>query len=397
MKQNISHIIIHYSEIGIKGNNRGWFENKLAQNIKNKLKKEFLENFNVQRISGRLLIEFNTNLSPKSIASLQSILSTIFGVANFSFAVKSSQKLELLKKDSWEMMKDKTFKTFRITTKRSNKNFSMTSEEVNREIGAYIWKKLATKKKEPIVNLKNPDIEIFVEIVDQNAFIYTEKIDGAGGMPIGTSGKALSLLSGGIDSPVASYYGLKRGVKIDFVHFHSLPYTSTASNEKVIALAKKLNKFQNKAQIFMVPFAKIQQEIVMNCPEKLRILMYRRLMMQIAERTAFENKYLALYTGESVAQVASQTLENISATNDAVSLPVLRPLIGFDKIEIIAKAQEIDTYEISILPHEDCCTRFIPKHPETRAKLTNIHLAEKNLDIRKLIQQAVSDTEIVKI
>ncbi|HFC76660.1 MAG TPA: tRNA 4-thiouridine(8) synthase ThiI, partial [Candidatus Moranbacteria bacterium] len=333
-------------------------------------------------------------------------LKEIFGIANFSFTKEVLQDIEVLKKECWKMVKDNFLaekkpafnkKTFRVTTQRSNKNFPMTSEEINREVGGYIFEKLKNKGLNPKVSLKNPDIECFIEIVNKTAFIFAEKIKGLNGMPVGTGGRALAMLSGGIDSPVAGYYGLKRGVNIDFIHFHSLPYTSVASNEKVEALAKKLLKFQMQAKIFMVPFAKIQQEIVIKCPEKLRVIMYRRLMLKIAEKIAEEKKYLALYSGESVAQVASQTLENILATNDAVSMTILRPLSGFDKEEIIEIAKKIDTYDISILPHEDCCTRFVPKHPETRAKLEDVRNAEKKLDLKKVINEAIAEMEVIKI
>jgi len=193
---------------------------------------------------------------------------------------------------------------------------------------------------------------------------------------------------------VAAYLTLKRGAKVDFVHFHSLPYTSTASNEKVLELTQELSKFQGKAKLFMVPFAKIQQQIVMQAPEKLRVVLYRRLMMKIAQEIARQNKVLALITGEVLSQVASQTLENIYVTNDAVKMPIFRPLIGFDKLEIMRKAQEIGTYETSILPHEDCCTRFIPKHPETKAKLEEVILAEDKLDVDGLINEAIVNMEI---
>lgn len=400
-------IIIHYNEIGLKGGNRDWFEKKLVQNIREKMRKDGFVDFELRRIVGRILLKIVNKklgnkkdfeeLSKKTVNKIEAILKNTFGIANFSFAKEVSQDIEILEKECWKLLKNKKFKTFRITTQRSNKEFSMTSEEINREIGGYIFEKLEKKNLKPSVSLKNPSVECFVEIVNKTAFIFMKKIKGLNGMPVGTGGKALVMLSGGIDSPVAGYYGLKRGVDVDFIHFHSLPYTSTASNEKVEALAKKLLKFQPKAKIFMVPFAKIQQDIVMNCPEKLRVIMYRRLMLKIAERVAQEKKYLALYSGESVAQVASQTLENILATNDAISMTVLRPLCGFDKAEIIEKAQEIDTYDISILPHEDCCTRFIPKHPETRAKVKDVRDAEKNLDIEKIIQEAVEKMETLKI
>ena len=391
--------IIHYNEIGLKGKNREWFEKVLVRNIREMLKKEGWNDFEAQRIFGRIVLKFSKvkNSDVSAEKKIKKILGSIFGIANFSSAKEISPEMASLKKACWDFLKNKRFKTFRVTTQRSNKNFPMTSEEINREVGGYIFDKLAKKKLKPKVSLKNPDEECRIEIVEKRAFVCATKSVGLGGMPVGTSGKALAMLSGGIDSPVASYYGLKRGVKIDFIHFHSLPYTSTASNEKVEALAKKLLQFQINAKIFMVPFAKIQQEIVMKCPEKLRVIMYRRLMLRIAEKIAEREKHLALYSGESVAQVASQTLENILATNDAVNITVLRPLCGFDKSEIIARAQEIGTYEISILPHEDCCTRFVPKHPETRADLPAVRKAEKELDLGKIIREAIEETEIVKI
>ncbi len=395
-------IIIRYNEIGLKGKNRDWFEKKLVQNIKNKIKKE---NFNfcikTKRVPGRILLEImSEKVSNGDLLKIEKILSEIFGIANFSFAKKISQDIDILKKECWKLIKLKILsseKTFRITTQRLNKNFLMTSEEINKEIGGYIFEKLKNKKLNPRVNLKNPDIECFIEIINKWAFIFLKKKMGLNGMPVGTGGRALAMLSGGIDSPVAAYYGLKRGVKIDFIHFHSLPYTSSASNEKVISLAKKLSKFQEFGKVFMVPFAEIQQEIIIKCPEKLRVIMYRRLMLKIAEKIAQKNKYLALYSGESVAQVASQTLENILATNSAVNITIMRPLCGFDKAEIIKIAKKIETYDISILPHEDCCTRFIPKHPEIHAKLESVIMAEKNINLNEVIKKAIKKTEIISI
>jgi len=398
MTKKLNIIICHYAEIGIKGGNRNYFEQKLAKNIKERLAKELPSSFEyVKRISGRILIKLanekqpNNNLKANKniLYTKYEILDTIFGVANFSFAIESKQDIKTLKRDCWDLIKNKKFKTFRITAQRSQKDFPMTSEEINKEIGAYIVEKSGKK-----VNLTKPDINCFIEIVDGRAFVYLEKIKGPGGMPVSANGKALVLLSGGIDSPVAAYYAFKRGVKADFVHFHSMPYTTPASVEKVKDLAKTLEKFQIRSKIFLVPFADIQKEIVLKAPEKLRVILYRRLMLRIAEKLAQDNNYLALYTGESVGQVASQTLENIRATEDAINLPVLRPLIGFDKEDIIKKAKEIGTYEISILPHEDCCTRFVPKHPETKANLKDVQEAEKKLEVKKMVGEAVKKIEI---
>ncbi|MCD6149174.1 tRNA 4-thiouridine(8) synthase ThiI [bacterium] len=394
MLHNTSYIICHYAEIGIKGGNRNYFERILAKNIKEKLDKELPDSFeHIKRISGRILVKLSSSEKQikNSLNTYYLILTTTFGIANFSFAIESKQDIKILKKDCWDLIRNKKFKTFRITAQRSQKDFPMTSEEINKEVGAYVVEK--SKKK---VNLTKPDVNCFIEIVDRRAFIYLEKIKGPGGMPVGSNGKALILLSGGIDSPVAAYYALKRGVKADFIHFHSMPYTTPASVEKVKNLAKILGKFQIQSKIFLVPFADIQKEIVLKTPEKLRIIIYRRLMLRIAEKLAQDNKYLALYTGESVGQVASQTLENINATEDAINLPILRPLIGFDKEDIIKKAKQIGTYEISILPHEDCCARFVPKHPEIKADLKEVQIAEKKLDIEKMIEKAVEKIKIEK-
>lgn len=395
-------IIIHYNEIALKKGNRDYFEKKLINNIKERFNKEFPDKLEeIKRFPGRFLIKME---STTELQAISYTLQAIFGIANFSFVTEVEQNIDNFKESCWKLLKDDFStkegsaadgKTFRVATQRSNKNFPMTSEEINREVGGYIYDKLEKRGMKPKVDLKNPDKVCFIEIFNNKAFIFSEKINGLGGMPVGTSGKALALLSGGIDSPVAAYYGLKRGVSIDFIHFHSLPYTSPASNEKVKELAKKLLKFQLSAKVFMVPFADIQQEIVMKCPEKLRVVMYRRMMMKIAEGIASKKGHKALYTGESVAQVASQTLENIAATNDAIrDIPILRPLIGFDKSEIIEIAKKIDTYETSILPHDDCCTRFVPKHPETKADLDEVRKAEKNLDTKKLIDEATGTTEV---
>ena len=399
-----SYTIIRYGEIALKGKNRRFFEEKLVANIKEKLSRQLPESFEfIRRISGRILIKTKGSIPNSKFQ----ILNYIFGIHSFSFASESSQDINKLKKDCWNLMKDKKFRTFRITAQRSNKNYPLTSQEINEQIGAYIVKKLE-KKVHPVklrqghtrftgfnrVNLKNPDINCFIEIVEKYAFTYLEKIPGPGGMPVGTGGKALVLLSGGIDSPVAAYYLLKRGVEVDFIHFHSMPYTSPASVEKVKRLTDIINKFQSGSKIFLVPFADIQKEIMMKVPEKLRVIFYRRLMMKIAEEVARKENYLALITGESVGQVASQTLENMKVIEDAVKLPVLRPLCGFDKEEIINIARRIGTFEISILPHDDCCTRFVPKHPETRARMEEVKQAEKNLEVKKMIKEVMGKIEI---
>ncbi|MCK9378629.1 MAG: tRNA 4-thiouridine(8) synthase ThiI [Candidatus Moranbacteria bacterium] len=396
------HIIIHYNEIALKGGNRRYFETILIQNIQTFLQRDFPEmQFETKNLFGRILVSTSKSIDAEAENKITEILKLVFGIANFSFAWNFSRDLEEIQKNIWQIVKkeklEKKLKTFRISARRSDKSFPLTSNQINQQIGSYLFLKLEKKFPKIKVSLKNPNLNCFIEITEKTSFVYFEKIKGAGGIPVSASGKALALLSGGIDSPVAAYFGMKRGVKIDFIHFHSLPFVSPASIEKVKQLAKITSRFQPSSKIFLVPFGNIQKEILINIPEKLRILFYRRLMMQISESIAKKEKYLALYTGESVAQVASQTLENIHATNEAVEILVLRPLIGFDKEDIIAKAQEIRTFETSIIPHQDCCTRFVPKHPETRAKIEEIKKAEKNLDIPKIIQSALKNMEIEKI
>lgn len=382
-------ILCHYDEIALKGKNRDYFEKKLVENVDSRLKKEFGENnfWKVRRIAGRIIVEIEKGFKIEKEKLL--ILKEVFGVVNFSFAEESVPDIDELKKTCWKLLREKTFDSFRITASRADKNFPLTSQEINKEIGAYVGEK--TKAQ---VKLKDAQAECFIELANRRAFIYVDKIQGAGGLPVGSGGKCLALLSGGIDSPVAAYYILKRGARMDFIHFHSLPYTSMASNEKVLALAQELSKFQGRAKVYMVPLAKIQQQIVMQAPEKLRVVLYRRLMMRITEVVARKNKCLALVTGEVLSQVASQTLENIFVTDSAVNMPIFRPLIGMDKIEITKKAQEIGTYETSILPHEDCCTRFVPKHPETKANLAEVEMAEEKLNVEELVGEAIEGMEV---
>ena len=385
-------IICHYAEIGLKGKNRKFFEEGLMGNIKT----SFIINScngikNIRRISGRILIKIDKRAEEDKI---RQALKNVFGIAYFSFAVNCGQDMEEIKKKSFEILEDKEFKTFRVETKRAEKDFYLTSQQINEQVGEYIFEKLNAKSLKFRVNLKNPDITCFIEIVEKYAFLYLEKVRGLGGLPVGVSGKAMSLLSGGIDSPVASFYGMQRGIKIIFLHFTSYPFTEQASIEKVKKIVKILNKFQFQSNLYLIPFLNIQKEILLKTKAKLRVVLYRRFMFKIAEVLAEKEKIKALITGESVGQVASQTLENIGVIQETIKSLVLRPLIGMDKEDIIKKGKEIGTFDVSILPAQDCCQRFLPKHPETRANLKEVKEEEKKLDVKGLVKEAIKKVKV---
>jgi len=385
----MNYIICHYHEIALKGKNRKFFENKLVENIKKSLPQGSFEF--VKRISGRILVKLN-DIGLKNKKRIEDSLKNIFGVVHFSFADACEPEIEIIKKKALETLKSKNFKTFRISTQRSDKRFPLNSQQVNEKVGAFIVKNL--KKS---VKLEKSGINCFIEITNKQAFLYTKKIKGSSGLPVGTGGIAAVLLSGGIDSPVAAYLTIKRGVKVGFVHFHAHPYTDKASIDKVKSIIKILNKFQFNSRLYLVPFADIQKQILLKTSSKLRVVLYRRFMLRIAEEIAKKEKALALVTGDSIGQVASQTLGNIYVISKSTSLPVLRPLIGFDKEEIINLAKKIKTFDTSILPHQDCCVRFLPKHPETKANSRKVELEEKKLDVKKMVAKAVKDSKLLTI
>lgn len=384
-----THIIIHYAEIALKGNNRIIFERQLIKNIKLALADLGIKKVN--RLLGRIVIPIPEGLEPEKIAGR---LSKIFGIVHFSFAVETKNELDQFKQTALELARaNSDWQTFKIVTKRSNKLFPITSMEVSREIGAFVLEQTENKK----VDVKKPDLKIEIEIIDKQSYVYAGRIAGPGGLPVGTSGRVVSLLSGGIDSPVASWKLMKRGCENVFVHFHSLPQTDRASVEKVKELAGLLSAWQSNTIIYLVPFLDIQKAIVQETKGDYRVVLYRRFMYRIAEAIARDEKIKALVTGESVGQVASQTLDNIETINAAISIPVLRPLIGSDKIEIIDEAKKINTYELSIVPHGDCCSLFVPRHPVTKAKIHIAEAEEAKLDVEKLIQDAITNTETITL
>ena len=369
-------IICHYNEIGLKGENRKFFEKKLVENIKKGLNPCFFEF--AKKISGRIIIKL-TKKGGLAEKKIKKKLKNVFGISYFSFAINCSQDIKKIQESCFNLLKQEKFNTFAIAAKRSKKDYFLTSPQINQRIGYYILEKL--KHKRVKVNLKRPKITCFIEIVENYCFIFLKKIKGLGGLPVGVSGSAISLISSGIDSPVASFLSMKRGIRIIFLHFHSYPYTNRFSIEKVKNLVEILDKYQYNSKLYLLPFGKAQKEFFLKVPAKLRIIFYRRTMLKIANKLAKREKAIAIITGESIGQVASQTLENIKAIEQASNLPIIRPLICFDKQEIIDKAKKIKTYKVSILPYQDCCVRFLPKHPETRTDLKEIKAIEKQIKL----------------
>ena len=380
---NKGFILIHYHEIGLKGKNRGTFERRLMTNINRALKG--VPCGKVQRLSGRMMLA----LTPESpVGVIRERLSTVFGIANFSEAVVVERTIEAIRETAWALAQKAEFESFKMVTKRGDKTFPLNSEEINRDVGFHIQNLSGAR-----VQMDNPDLTCFVEIAPQQIFIYAEKIPAPGGLPVGSNERAVSLISSGIDSPVASYKLLKRGVRLTYVHFHSQPYTNRNSQRNTEEIVRLLNRHQFVSDLYLVPFVEIQRHIMMQAPTSYRVILYRRAMLRIAEAIAEKVDAQALVTGENVGQVASQTLSNMRAIEEVTLLPILRPLAGDNKEEIINEARRIGTYDISIEPYEDCCSVFVPKHPETRAKLERVLEIETNLDLGPLIKQTLEQTE----
>jgi thiamine biosynthesis protein ThiI len=385
-------ILLRYGEIHLKGQNRPYFERVLQSNIEKAL--EAYKDVRVIKAQGRYFIE-NVGDDPR----IYDTISRIFGIISFSPALRVAKNMEDIQEAAELQLKDAIDAqgglnglSFKVESRRSDKTFPLTSMELSRTIGAHLLRKFPGIK----VDVHNPMVTIHIEVREWT-YMYHRIIPGAGGMPVGTNGKAVLLLSGGIDSPVAGWMISKRGVELTAVHFHSFPYTSDRSKEKVIDLCRILTGYCGPIRLYVVPFTRIQQELYQKCPDKMLTLLMRRFMMKIGEIIARREEAGVLITGESLGQVASQTLESLSVTDDAVSMPVLRPLIGMDKIEIIDMAKKIDTYETSILPYEDCCTIFVPKHPLTRPRLDKVREAEALVDGKELIEDAVANAEIIEV
>ncbi|MGH8769462.1 MAG: tRNA uracil 4-sulfurtransferase ThiI [Burkholderiales bacterium] len=383
--------IIHYHELALKGRNRPYFEGRLVRHIRLALKK--LGIARVEPLQGRIRVVLKDEARWEPI---QERLARVFGIANFSLAHAvpldiTHPDLDALKTAVGEAVRDRPFATFRVSTKRADKRFPLTSMDVDRAIGAHVG--AITGKK---VNLTNPDLTVHIEMMARQSYMSVQKEAGPGGMPTGVSGKVACLLSGGIDSPVAAYRMLKRGCKATFVHFHGRPYVTRASEEKVREIAELLTRYQLYSRLYLVPFGEIQRQIVLGAPAPFRVVLYRRMMVRIAEELARRDKCWALVTGDSLGQVASQTPENLSVVEDAAQLPLLRPLIGMDKSEIIEQAQRIGTFDISIEPDQDCCTLFVPPHPSTKTSLDHIRKVERGLEIDALVKQGLERVELAE-
>ena len=380
-------IILRYCEIHLKGKNRGYFEKLLKENVKKSLK-GIKHTFNVMH--SRYLIEDFDELDYSLITSK---IEKIAGIHTYSRCLVVDNVLEDIVKACIMLCSDK-FGTFKVETNRADKNFEPNSVQTSAHIGG----KLLENNKNLSVDVKNPEFTVYVDIrEDGKTFVYTELVHTLSGMPVGSAGKGLLLISGGIDSPVAGYLTAKRGMKLDCLHFHSFPYTGEAAKEKVIELTKMVGEYNGGINLYVVSFTHIQEAIHENCPEEFMITLMRRFMMRIAERLSKQIGSQAIITGESLGQVASQTIESITSSNSVVTMPVLRPLIMFDKNDIIDISRKIGTYETSILPYEDCCTVFLPKFPAIKPNLDKVIKAEQKLDIEQLIEQAMNNIEKIEL
>ena len=377
-------IVVHYQEIALKGKNRPWFMARLVRNLRDAVAD--LDVRAVRALMGRIEIE----LGPGAVRDeVSERLRRTFGVANFAYAGRTSLDLDQAAAAILRDLEGLDCSSFRVSARRADKRFPLTSPQIEREVGGRIKSARGWR-----VDLDRPELEVHVEVLTDKAFYFFGKERGPGGLPTGTAGRVACLLSGGIDSPVAAHRMMKRGCAVTFIHFHSYPILSRASQEKARELVTLLTRWQQRSRLYLVPFGEIQQRVVLAVPAPMRVIIYRRLMLRIAERIARTRRAQALVTGDVVGQVASQTLENLAVVGSAATLPLFRPLIGMDKDEITAEAQKIGTYSISIIPDQDCCTLFTPRNPQTRARLESIEAAEAALPIEEFVGKAGSEAAV---
>lgn len=367
--------LVHYHELGLKRGNRPLFLRHLARNLRRATSDLGLPR--LRQVSGRLLLDLDDHPDPAAVCDR---VRRVFGVASVALAYRVVSTVEAMKAIIAWLVEGRRFASFRITARRAFKTYPMTSVELNRELGAFVLQRVDAR-----VDLRNPELEIHVEVMPAETFVYIDPLPGPGGLPVGASGTVAALLSGGIDSPVAAWRVMKRGCRIVFVHFHSVPYLPPTSQAKARALVGLLTRWQYESKLVLVPFAEIQREVVLTVPPPARVVVYRRLMVRIAEALARKHGALALATGESLGQVASQTLSNIARIDEAATMPILRPLIGMDKLEITDEARRLGSFEISIEPDADCCTLFVPRHPATRMSEHEVSAVEARLEIPRLV------------
>jgi len=380
-------IMIKYGELTTKKGNREHFISTLYQNIINKLKNF---DYKIKKDRVRMYIE------SKEIDDIIDVLTKVFGIHGIVIAYKTTDKnLDTIKEESISILKNLNFSTFKVVTNRADKSYPLNSMEISRQIGGYLLSNMEAKK----VDVHNPELTLEIDLRPEGCFIYTDKniIKGIGGYPVGIQGKGLLMLSGGIDSPVSGYLAMKRGINIECIYFESPPHTSLEAKNKVISLAKHLCEYTDKIKIHVIPFTKIQEAIYKNNASSYMITIMRRMMYRISTKVAYKNNCKILVNGESIGQVASQTLDSMKVINEVTNIPVIRPVACFDKLEIIDISKKINTYETSILPFEDCCTIFLPKHPVINPKLDTCLEIENKFDYETLIDEAIENIETIVI
>ena len=380
-------ILIHYSEIALKKNNRFYFENKFIDNISHHLKE--LEYSKIRKISARIFV---SNINPNNWTLYKERLLNVMGLKNATLVLETSHDIDLIKDCIDILIKEQNFKSFRISARRHYKKYKYTSQELNNILGDHV--RISTKMK---VDLTNSDLNLIIEVLKDKIYIGYNKIVGFSGLPANSQERGFSLISSGIDSPVASFEMIKRGVDVDFIHFHSYPAINRQSIDNVKKLIQVLSKYQLRSNLYLVPLLSIQQKIMANVKDKYWVIFFRRSMLKLSNDIASSNKGVALITGDSIGQVASQTLSNIRAISSISNLPIIRPLSGLNKEDIINRAKIIGTYDISIKPYEDCCSHFVPIHPETKAKMFDINRIDSQLNLDSEYDDAIKQIEKIQI
>lgn len=382
------HILIRYGELALKGRNQKIFINQLQNNLRHQLAD--FSKVQVKRTQGRMFILLNGQ-EPDSIIEK---CRRIFGIHSLSLALKVDNELEIIKEAALKTLLDEPEgTTFKVEVRRANKAFPIQSQEMNQKLGAHLLKNSTGYK----VDVHHPDVIVKVEIREEATYITSSVIKGAGGLPVKTAGKTLLMLSGGIDSPVAGYLAMKRGVEVEAIHFHSPPFTSERAKQKVLDLAKELTAYGHQVKIHLVPFTDLQQAIFKEIPEGYAMTVMRRMMMRISEAVCRKEGILSITTGESLGQVASQTMESMNTINEVTNYPILRPLVAMDKDDIVNISKDINTYDISIRPYEDCCTIFVPKSPKTKPQRDKVNQFEAKMEYQQLIDEAVSGIKLIKV